>query len=345
MSPALLPIDPARYRPHPLHAGEVDWAETNCATDMWIEILHSCGLDPVAGLGFTVGSDFDGEQWAMFTYPEEDLRLLYGVEVHELNVWRPLVEHLEEHLRLGHLVAVDVDAYHLPDTAGVTYHVAHQKTTIGVQLLDRDDRVLGYFHNAGYASLDGDDFDALLHLGAHADPLADALPPFAALVRLDAVRPDHPGHPDRPDRPDRPGDPSLVDRALERLRVHLARRPADNPVRRMAKRMGEDLPAIASAGIDDFHRYAFGSCRHLGANGELAAAFVGWLAVRDPGADPERLARAAAGYRAVSSGAKTAEFRLARAAAGRTVDLEAAMGPLEAAWEDAGAALAEAYPA
>lgn len=330
MSPALLPIDPARYRPHPLHAGEVDWAETNCATDMWVEILHSWGLDPVAGLGFTVGSDFDGEQWAMFTYPEEDLRLLYGVEVHELNVWRPLVEHLEEHLRLGHLVAVDVDAYHLPDTEGVTYHVAHQKTTIGVQLLDRDARVLGYFHNAGYASLGGDDFDALLHLGAHADPLADALPPFAALVRLDAVRPDH---------------PHLVDLALERLRVHLARRPADNPVRRLAKRMGEDLPAIASAGIDDFHRYAFGSCRHLGANGELAAAFVGWLADRDPGADADRLARAAAGYRAVSSGAKAAEFRLARAAAGRTVDLGATMAPLEAAWEEAGTALAEAYPA
>lgn len=330
MSPALLPIDPSRYRPHPLHGGDADWAETNCATDMWIEILHSWGLDPVAGLGFTVGGDFDGEQWTMFTYPEEDLRLLYGVEVHELNVWRPLVDHLDEHLRLGHLVAVDVDAYHLPDTAGITYHAAHQKTTVGVQHLDREARLLGYFHNAGYASLEGDDFDAVLHLGAHADPLADALPPFTALVRLDALRPD---------------PPDLVDRAVDRLRVHLARRPADNPVRRLAKRMGEDLPAIASAGIDHFHRYAFGSCRHLGANGELAAALVGWLARRDPGADAGRLARAGAGYRAVSSGARTVEFRLARAAAGRAVDLAAAMVPLEAAWEEAGTALAEAYPA
>lgn len=327
---SLLPVDPARYRSHDLHAGEVDWAETNCATDMWIEILHSWGLDPVAGLAFTLGTDFDGEQWTMFTYPEEDLRALYGIEVHELNVWRPLVEHLEDHLRLGHLVAVDVDAFHLPDTEGVTYGIAHQKTTIAVQMLDRGARSMGYFHNAGYAELTGFDFDGILHLGSHADPMAVAMPPFAATIRLDGIRLD---------------PPDLVDQVLQGLQVHLARRPIDNPVGRLAKRMTEDLPRIASEGMDAFHRYAFGSCRHLGANAELAASFVEWLLRHDRQADRDALAQAAAALRAVSSGAKATEFTLARAAAGRKVDLGAVMAPLEADWDQAVSIIDERYGA
>jgi hypothetical protein len=324
----LLPLDPERYRAHTLHTGDVDWSETNCATDMWIEILSSWDLDPVAGLAFTIGTDFDGEQWTMFTYPEEDLRILYGIEVHELNVWRALIEHVEDQLRLGHLVAVDVDAFFLPDTQGVTYRLAHQKTTIAVQMLDRELRTVGYFHNTRYAEASGEDFDALFHLGSYADPLALALPPFAALVRLDGIRID---------------PPDLVDQVLDRLRVHLVRRPVDNPVTRLAKRMTEDLPDIASAGMDAFHRYAFGSCRHLGANGELAATFVEWLLQRDPSAAREPLVEAAACYRAVSSGAKAAEFTLARAASGRKVDLQAVMTPLAVAWEQAVSILHDRY--
>ncbi|MGO9457076.1 MAG: DUF1839 family protein [Acidimicrobiales bacterium] len=328
MKLSLLPLDPARYVPHTLHAGEVDWAETNCATDMWIEILHSWNLDPVAGLAFTVGTDFDGEQWTMFTYPEEDLRLLYGIEVHELNVWRALIEHVEAQLLLGHIIPVDVDAFYLPDTKGVTYRQVHQKTTIAVQMLDRDHQVIGYFHNAAYAELSGDDFDAIFHLKSHANPLALAMPPFAAVVRLDAIRRD---------------PPDLVEHVLERLRVHLARRPVENPVTRLGKRMLEDLPEIASAGMDAFHRYAFGSCRHLGANGELAAAFVQWLLQYDRSADPNSLAEAAAHYQAVSSGAKAAEFTLARAAVGRTVNLNAVMAPLENDWELGASILNDQY--
>jgi hypothetical protein len=325
---SLRSIDPAAYRSHALHDGDVDWVETNCATDMWIEILHTWGLDPVAGLAFTVGTDFDGEQWVMYTYPEEDLRALYGIEVHELNVWRPLVEHLEDHLRLGHLVAVDVDAFHLPDTEGITYRTAHQKTTIAVQMLDREAQSMGYFHNAGYAELGGLDFERILHLGSHADPMAMAMPPFAATIRLDRIRLD---------------PPDLVETVRGRLRAHLARRPMDNPVSRLAKRMTEDLSDLASAGMDAFHRYAFGSCRHLGANGELAAAFCRWLKANDPGADRSALDEAAGWYQTVSEGAKAAEFTLARAARGRAVDLQPVMAPLESAWDRAGAILDARY--
>lgn len=324
----LAPLDPAAYQSHPLHAGEADWSETNCATDMWIEILHSRGLDPVAGLAFSVGTDFDGEQWTMFTYPEEDLRALYGIEVHELNVWRPLVDHLEDQLRLGHLVPVDVDAYYLPDTREVTYRLAHQKTTVAVQMLDREDRALGYFHNAGYAELYGDDFEAVLHLGEHATPLAVAIPPYAMVVRLDGAV---------------GNSEDLVDRVVERLSIHLDRRPIDNPVARLGKRMAEDLPRIAAEGMDAFHRYAFGSCRHLGANGRLAAAFAEWLGVHDPHADRGALSEVASLYRSISSGAKAAQFTLARAAAGRSIDLAAVTASLAAAWDQAVAILDRHY--
>ena len=132
----VLGIDPARYVPHPLHTAEHEWTETNCYVDLWIEMLHALGLDPVAGAAFSLSSDFEGDQWAMFKFPTADLRTLFGLEVAELNVWRPVVDHIAEQLGFGRLLTVDVDAWYLPDTAGVTYRVEHQKTTIAPQMLD-----------------------------------------------------------------------------------------------------------------------------------------------------------------------------------------------------------------
>lgn len=331
MTICVLPIDPATYRPHPLHAGDADWRETNCTTDMWIEILHSCGLDPIAGLAFTVGTDFDGEQWTMFTYPEEDLRVLYGIEVHELNIWRPVLEHVVNHLRLGHLVAMDVDAYFLPDTAGVTYQVDHQKTTITAQSVDLSGRRLGYFHNGGYAELAGSDFDGIFCSGGCPSPATAVMPPFASTIRIDGIR--------------RASAADMLESALARLGTHLSRRPADNPVSRLAKRVCEDLPAIRLDGLASFHRYAFGTFRHLGANGELAAAFVEWLVEHDPAAAGGQLRQALEAYRRVSTGAKAAEFMLARSVAGRSADLSPVFIPLEDAWERAGAVLDDLYGA
>ena len=34
------------FVPHPLHATERSWTETNCYVDVWIEVLHALGLDP-----------------------------------------------------------------------------------------------------------------------------------------------------------------------------------------------------------------------------------------------------------------------------------------------------------
>ena len=50
------------------------------------------------------------------SFPSPTSTRLYGVEVIELNVWRPLVTHLEEQLALGRPAIVEVDAFYLPDT-------------------------------------------------------------------------------------------------------------------------------------------------------------------------------------------------------------------------------------
>jgi Domain of unknown function (DUF1839) len=304
----VLGLDPATYRPHPLHAGDRVWTETNCAADMWIECLHSLGRDPVAGLGFTLGTDFDGEQWRMFSYPAETLRSLYGIGVDELNVWRPLRRHVADQLSLGNLVAFDVDAWLLPDTAGLTYRCAHQKTTILTSMVDTGTRRLGYLHNTGYHELGGEDFDAVLP----GDPAPEVMPPFTLQVRVGR----HPGQPD-------------AQRVRQLAAAHLDRRPPDNPVRRMAERAASDVVALREEGLDAFHRWAFGTVRQCGANAELAASLA-----RRLGEDGLEDARgAAADLGAVAEGMKAAEMALARAVRGREVDVEALFAPLAARWE------------
>ena len=48
MRQQIFDLDPATYVPHPLHAADRNWTETNCWLDMMIEVLHVLGLDPVA---------------------------------------------------------------------------------------------------------------------------------------------------------------------------------------------------------------------------------------------------------------------------------------------------------
>jgi hypothetical protein len=318
----LFDLDPATYVPHPLHASERVWSETNCYVDFWIEVLHVLGLEPLAACAFTLSGDFDGDQWLFFKFPLEDLRILYGIDVSELNTWRPMDEHIEEQLGFGRLVTIDADAWYMPDTAGVTYHLDHSKTGIVPQKIDREARVLGYFHNAGYWELSGDDYDGVLHLGPHADPFV--MSPYTEVVRLDRMRREGP----------------TLDEVLALMRDHLARRPVDNPIARLRKRIESDLPWLAEAGMEGFHLYAFGACRQTGANAELAASFVDWLAPQ--GVD---VGDAAARFRSVSETMKSVQMTLARAARGRTVDLNPQLDVVERDWDAAISALVERHGA
>ena len=156
--------------------------------DLWIELLHALGHDPVAAAGFTLGTDFEGNQWRFFKYPAEDLRALFGIEVDEFNVWRPVLDHVEEQLGLGRLFTVEVDSWYLPDTAGISYRGARQDD-------DRPQRSTA--RPAPWLLPQRRLFDARAattstgsSLGRPVDPAV--LPPYVETVRLDRLRRDDP---------------------------------------------------------------------------------------------------------------------------------------------------------
>jgi Domain of unknown function (DUF1839) len=316
----LLAIDAASYVPHALHRSDRCWTETNCYVDVWIEVLHALGLDPLAAGAFTLSGDFEGDQWTFFKIPPEDLRALYGIEVSEMNAWRPIVEHICEQLALGRLLTVEVDSWFLPDTHGVAYRSDHVKSTIVPQEIDVAGKRLGYFHNAGYHELGDEDFDGVLRLDVD-DPWR--LPPYVELVRLERLRPE---------------GPSLGE-VVELTAQHLARRPLDNPIERLAKRIESDRSQLEERGISYFHQYAFGTCRQCGASAEVAAAFVDWLGSHDGGG----LETVADRFRVVAEGAKTVQFGLARMVAGRRFDIQASLEEMARAWHEAMATLVERY--
>ncbi len=260
----LLPIAADAYEPSSLHDAQRVWPETNCYVDVWIEVLHALDLDPVPALAFTLSVDFEGDQWQFFKYPLEDLRFMYGLDVAEMNPWRALDDHVTEQLELGRLLTVEVDAYHLPDTAGVSYQHEHVKTTIVANLIDRDAQRLEYFHGAGYHALEGADYKSLFHLG---DVAPDRLPPYVELIKFDRL--------ERPDKDAR------LERSLSLVRTHLDRAPRSNPVARFRRRITDDLAWLRTESIEQFHRYAFATVRQFGACCELSSSLCAWLAVQD----------------------------------------------------------------
>ncbi len=323
----LLAIDPSSYHPHPLHASERTWTETNCYVDLWIELLHALALDPLAAAAFTISTDFEGDQWSFFKFPPEDLRALFGLEVAEFNVWRPVVDHAEEQLELGRLLIMDADAWFLPDTQGVSYQLAHVKSAMVPNSIDREKRHLGYFHNAGYFELGGDDFDGIFRLGRYEDP--SALPPYVETVRLDRMHRD-------PDE--------LVDGVLALTRAHVARRPSDDPMVRFEQRLEDDATWLGRQDIETFHLYAFGTCRQCGASAELAASFVDWLAAHDPAArGADDLSVVADAFRSVATSAKALQFSLARRSRGRSVDVHGSFEEMSRAYRTAMQGLVDRY--
>ncbi len=305
---SLLDLDPAAYASHQLHSEERAFPETNCYTDLWIEIVHARGLDPVAMLAFCLIVDFEGDQWTFFKPPPADLETLYGMEIQELQVYRPVPDHVAEQLRLGRLVTIEVDGHHLPDTSGRSYHLTHEKTAIAVEAIDAEHETLRYFHNRGYFVLAGADYRAALRCDP--GPLPD-LPPYIEFIRLDRLAA-------CPSDELRPTAAALLERQL-------LRRPATNPVLRFGERLAIDLPALGSD--DSYHSYAFATLRQCGAAWGAAATFLRWL---DPGAH----AQAAECFTSLESSAKLVLFKLARAAmTGRSFDPSDTIVTMARAWD------------
>ena len=304
---AVARLDPATYRRHPIHGEDRAWPETNCYTDLMVELAHALGFDPVAMLPFTLAIDFEGDQWTFFKPSATELYELYGFDIQELALSRPLIEHVVEQVDAGRAVLVEVDAHYLPDTAGTAYKVEHAKTTIAVNRIDPDGGRMGYFHNAGYFEVEGDDFRSLLE--------KVGLPPYCEFIkwRRDFV-------------PPRGG--TLVGRSLEFARRHVERIPAVNPFPRFKARFERDLAALACKSLC-FHDYSFANLRQFGACHELAATWLRWLA----GHGISSVEEPAEALQSIADGAKAFQFQLARAVArGKSMDT-APLDTMAAQWE------------
>lgn len=326
MIPTILALDPDNYQRHPIHTQQRDWAETNCYVDVWIEQLHALGFEPIAAMYFTLAIDFEGDQWTFFKFQLPDLHKLYGIEVQELAIWKPLLSHIEEQIGLGRPVLVELDSMFLPDTVGTAYKIAHVKTTASVNFIDIENKKLGYFHAQGYYELDGDDFDNVFRLTDQYDK--SHLEPYVEIAKLqknsDILKSD-------PDQ--------LKTKSIEMLKEQIKKMPEQNPFLLFKTQLEKDLNWLKNENIDMFHQYSFATLRQFGACFELASVYFDWLiASGETGLEPVSQI-----YRSISESAKIYQFQLARVVSrGKSIELTA-IDEMAEKWQEAKDALAKKY--
>jgi Domain of unknown function (DUF1839) len=301
--------DPATYRPHAIHSGSRNYIETNCFTDMVAEMLHARGDEPLAVFGSFVRGDFENDQWTFFKPLAVDLELLFGVDIHEVQPYRPIPQQIAEVIAVGRTMTIELDAWHMPDTAATTYGTAHVKTGVIAEAIDVPGERFRYYHNASLYELSGKDFRGVFRTGGEWS--GDVLPPYTELIRFD-VGP-------------RLRGPELRAAARELLAGHLARVVPGNPFDRFKDRFAADLPGLLAGDAALYHAFTFATFRMAGAGFELLASEVEWL-LGDEGS------RATAAMSRIVDGCKVLGFKLARR---RAFDPTEAMDALSAAWAEA----------
>lgn len=309
---SLLGLDPGTYAASALHQPDRTFPETNCYVDIWIELLHALGIEPESAMAFACTVDFEGDQWTFFKPPAEDLERLYGIDVHEMQLYRPVVDHVVEQLKAGRSIIIEADAFYMPDRVATSYRNAHVKSSIAIEAIDPDGQRLRYFHGPGFYELSGDDYRGIFRLERAFSE--DVLPPYTELVRFDAG-------------PRLEGE-DLRRAAFEMLGRQLRRRPTRNPWLKFGERLALDLPALLDGADADYHAYAFATVRQCGAAFDAAKSFVEWLALS--GSSDAGTAALALGRQV--NGAKALLFRLARR---RTFDPAPTIQQLADDWETA----------
>jgi hypothetical protein len=307
--PSLTGSPVAGYVRHPLHAATRAYAESNCYTDVIIELLHARGLEPLAVFGHLVRMDFEGDQWTFFKPPPEDLERLYGVDIHEMQPYRPLPVQIAEQLRADRTLIVELDSWYLPDTAGTSYRTEHVKSSVAADAIDPDRETLRYFHGPALWELSGEDYRGVFRIGV-SDP--EVLPPYTELARFDA------------------GD-ALVGEALrvaahDLVVHHLRRRPQGNPFTRFGESLERQQDELLAGDLAGYHAYAFATVRMAGSSIEILGDHVRWL-LGDTDAAP-----VTEPLQTIVDGCKALSFRMARR---RRFDPAPRIDELAQAWERA----------
>lgn len=304
MNVSILDLEPTQYKQHVVHTQERDWAETNCYVDVWIEQLHALGFEPIAAMPFALGIDFEGDQWTFFKFQLADLYHLYGIEVQELVIWKPLANHVQEQIKLGRPVLVELDSKYLPDTAGTAYQFAHVKTTVAVNDIDIENKRLGYFHAQGYFQLNGEDFDSVFRQNGQFDQ--SYLEPYVEILKLTNST--------------QLEQQKLFKESVTLLKEQLKKMPKSNPFTLFKSQLAIDIEWLKSQDLEVFHQYSFVTLRQFGACFELVSVYLNWL--RSLG--EKELDEAIDLYKQISELAKIYQFQLARVVSrGKSIDLDA----------------------
>lgn len=318
----ILELNPENYQKHLIHTQERDWAETNCYVDVWIELLNALGHEPIAAMPFSLGIDFEGDQWTFFKFQLSDIYQLYGIEVQELAVWKPLIQHIEEQINMGRPVLVELDSMYLPDTAGTAYKMAHVKTTVAINEIDIEKKQLGYFHAQGYYRLEADDFDNVFRLNLN-DP--SILEPYVEIAKLRNTQSTE--------------TESIVKDSLVILKKQLQMLPSENPFISFKTQLEKDLEWLKQQDLEMFHQYSFATLRQFGACFELASNYMEWLMKNGE----ENLLHASSCFKQISETAKIYQFQLARVISrGKSLDLSTVDNMAEL-WSEAMQSLKQKY--
>ena len=286
------------FKPHPMHGVDRSWPETNCYTDLWIELLAHLGMIPEACFGFAIGQDFGSDQFTFSKPPLPDLELLYGLKVRELSLYKSLEYHAALHTGQRNIILLEVDAFYLPDTFATTYRQDHGKTTIAIDHVNVRSRSCHYFHNAARGELSGDDYIGVFQLQSDDGKPIDKMYPYMEVV----------------ERPTslKSGD-KLRKVATEIFRDHFAKRPIYNPFTMWRQAFDRQLEALL-INPNFFHDYAFHFPRMAGANFETLSSHINWIS-------EEQLQCAVSGCQNIAKIAKTFQYRIARSVARRKIDL------------------------
>ena len=233
---------------------------------------------------------------------------------------RALYDRLEDRVLAqtlrGHTVLVEVDGYYLPNTRATSYRREHPKTTVGIDFIDPSGRRLGYFHNTGYHTLEGEDYDGVFRKLPQFENKPDLLFPYVEFAKQ--VRPALEGT-------------ALAEASAELLCAHLARRPLRNPVSEWRATFPAHLETLLERGEPFFHPYSFNLMRQLGANFEFLSKYLLWLKAQGFGI-PDAIPASA---QTIASEAMVMQFRLVRAMArGRRDTCDDCFDVLEAAYDN-----------